>query len=131
MTQNDDLFEHERVLAEAGFDEEQRTEILNIVNGLITAGLRTGKSLEYQVVAGEFAQVWDILDRRKLPYVKRLANFLSDYISKDEILKARPAFQDELPLAMQEKYPAAHNKTAGYNLALKDWSKAMGIGETE
>lgn len=48
-------------------------------------------------------------------------------LSKDEILKARPA----MPPQHVGRDNNDYHERRGYTNALKDWSKAMGIGETE
>lgn len=52
------------------------------------------------------------------------------FVSKDEILEARPAYMhSESPEMLNEGW--VDHEYIAYNLALKDWSKALGIGETE
>lgn len=69
----------------------------------------------------------------KVPYFdEKIDEFLANYISKDEILKARPALRpvDWNDISTPELI-AKQSEAYGRNEALKDWSKALGIGETE
>lgn len=53
------------------------------------------------------------------------------FVSKDEILKARPAGHPNTDTPDENLNAQESGEVMGYNQALSDWSKALGIGETE
>jgi hypothetical protein len=70
------LYAHDTWLEkETGLSEEDRAEVLSIINDSIATGMKIAQSLEYLAVKGDYARTWDIIDEKKLRLVKRLAHF--------------------------------------------------------
>lgn len=85
------LWEHDTWLEEqTSLTKEQQAAVLQLVNDCITAGIKLGQSLEFKALKDDYAKTWDLIDKKKLNYVKRLAHMLED------AMDALPIKTDEL-----------------------------------
>lgn len=75
------VYEHDKVLAKTKLSADQKSEVLSIVNKLITDGIKLANNPDYKGT-DDYTKSWDMIDGKKLKSVKRLASLCDELLEQ-------------------------------------------------